>query len=764
MGNVVSGVISAGSNLLSSLSSALSSALQYAWDEALVPILETALATIGITDSDLLVTQVLSQKLSQDTDLLKSLLVSLAIEGTKTDRSSINDIIDILASGKAKYTSYYNYGKNTYIDGLPECTVKTSVIYNAAVKNAIALDIGTIPNILSIFKKRPNYLEWSYYYLQTNYEYSLSSNTFMYMNISAFPIPYVLDYIDTNDNWTYYKVYATAYEDKTTTVSNIADVTITNYDATYDLQTTTVTQKTLIVGEYSGTISDSSTVISSYSVLIPIGSGTPSTNTSIVSKTIETIFYDNIELTITEPLPQLYYVVKYYTTSVNEEYYWIYLIGEGTYITLESDDTYITNLELFPSVTIRNSGESINSTSDETRYNDSKKLLRYLGLSLADIISNVEENPNINDIQDTFIHFGISPNDTNEICSKILYEMFNYILTNEDLLIVESPEGSTTYSIVFKEDPMNIILSWKHTPINTTSGVLSDNKTYNHYVSSGNLYLQKQINDTTYQTITLDTLQSATVIKREGISGLCSLAPNDDNFFIPLSFYYVKQLTISEQVELIGISLRLTSYAAQVVHLEWYETSTFMGWLEFIGYATLLYTGVSGGWLKAFVTLMIAYGSSFVLQKIFKATDNKFIRLLAITSAVALTVYGANTFNTTLTTYDLAMITASSLTSFTTLMFNTDISMLTDKINALEKEYSTVSDEYNDILNELHKNDYILDILLPTNLPVTAEYKQDLDLYYSIVKGDIYKNYSLVYDSTYSSIHNFYDNALRIEI
>lgn len=765
MGNVVNGIIKAGSDLLNTLNDALTSALEYAWDDALVPVLETALATIGITDSDLLVTQILSQKMSQSDNLLKELLVSLAIEGTKSERTSINDIMDILASGKFKYKKYFSYGESEYIDGLPECTVRTSVLYTANVKKAIELDIGSSITTTEIFKKRPDYLEWSYWHLQTNYKYKLWTNTFMYQNISTKPIEYILNSIDTNENWNYYLVNATAYENKTTTISNITDITITAYDAEYDLQTTVVTKRTLIEGEYTGTISDTYKELSNSSVLIPIGSGSNFSNTEIISTTVVKIKYDTVELNIVEPLPQLYYVVKYYTTNPSQLYYWIYLIGEGEYITLESDDTYITNLELFPTVTIRNSGITISEDIDTIRYNDAKKMLKYLGISITDVISNIEASSSIEDVQDTFIHFGLCPNDTNEIVSKILYEMFNYILTNEDLLVVEGSKGSTTYSVIFKEDPMNIVLSWKHFPITTKVGTLPDSKTYHHYVSRGNLYLQKQITDTTYQTLVLDTLQNATVIQREGISGLCSLAPNDDNFFIPLSFYYVNQLSITEQVELLGISLRITSYAAKLIHLEWYETPVFKGWLEAIGYALLLYTGISGAWIKAFTLAIVAYGSAYALKKVFESTDNKFIRLLAITAAIAVTVYtGIKTSDSVLSAYELSLLTTSSLADFTSLMYSVDIQTLAEKDKILTSVYESTMDEYNDILKELNKNNYILETLVASDLPLTSDYKQNLDLYYYITKGDVYKNYDLVYSSVYDSVHNFYDNALSFKI
>jgi len=615
-------------------------------------------------------------------------------------------------------------------------------------------------------------------------------------------------------------------EDITTTTTTTTAVTITPVDEINDNKNTVVTKRIEIVGTVSGVISDTTTEISNIDELIPIGTETDSVTTDteveystdhyadnkrtvvehrtivegskegIISDTYEIISEDDTEIAIgsevdntttttlsTETMTDVYqtallqapafpltrhYVVRYYTDDPGEWSYWVYEDGSGGYPELDDENAYVADLDMLPVITLRNSTRNVNVDKESDRYIQSKQMLKYLGIDINSLISGLEENPDIDQVEDAFVHFGLRVADNSEVVSKSLFEMFDYIYNDSGI-----KQDGNSYLATFTEGSFNAALGWASQSRVVTVGSIGPKGHYEHYVSGKNLVIRHQETENQYITISINDLSSVTFVDRQGLWGTVAKDVDDDGFFVPMSYYFVKSLTPLEQYAIFNKSILLSIYAAQVTHLEWYETEAFGDFLGIIGIVITIVTfGVfapAQALLQtALMGIAISVGATLLLQMVLEATDSKFLAILAIVAFAAVSGYSS---------LNSLASNASNLTKSVTL-FASSTSAVSNGIGTWAQiELQRLSEDYNEYMQRVEETQEeldkarealdvapvdVFDVVNIVNIQPINGYLEGVDALMYRAR-DVQFDFDRVFETT-DSISSFYDSKFKLNI
>lgn len=507
------------------------------------------------------------------------------------------------------------------------------------------------------------------------------------------------------------------YEVETTDVVTTTTVTVTSYDATRDNKNTLVTERTIVSGSVTGAISDTTVTVSNVDELVAKGSVSNSTTSSTTTSTKDidlvttsvdrhTVKTGSVQGFISEtvvnqslttqrvtsgtvsgsvstvvistttvigvvwnsnmiPIPAFeptrYYITRYYTTVSGQWKYWLYEESSGLYPELDDQNFRITELEMLPIVPIRNATVNVNDDKSSDLYKQSKEILNYIGIDIDTVTDALKTNADIANVEDAFIHFGLNPNDSDATVSEMLYRMFEYSFNDTSLL--NNSGNSKGYTATVQEGPFNAAVAWSNQSIVISTGVIGPLNSYKHSVNGQTLVLQKQEEPNRYVTITMYDVSAITFIDRQGLVGTVATKLQDDNFYIPLSIYFVKQLSPIEQMKLFNKSLILTVYAAQVQHLEWYQTEAFGTLMQIIGIVVFLFT-----WnptVLTWQTVLYAVGNyliaMYVINELMKVIDNPALRIIA---AVAAAYVMAGGFDLNNMSFVGPSVLTSSVTTF----------------------------------------------------------------------------------------------------
>lgn len=627
---VVEKVIDAVVNIVKKVVDAITAVVETIWKAVLEPVLEFVLGLFGIEDEDIISTNVSVQRIIKDDEAIAAIMTKVCLEKQKDDSMGIMDrFLAHTQRVRARYNAYFKYGKNDLAVGLPEANLKAIKIDNELVKNVIDSVYGINCTILESKITAPNKYEYVYAKFHDLYGYKPYNNELPYLGDI-----YRITNIDYNYDLNRYDVYITSYEDRTTVVTVTTVVTITNIDATNDNKNTTVIRRTVVTGTKSGTISDDTVEVSNVNTAIPKDSETSSTSSTVDTTTVYDVTYATTSIPVAAYNPTRHYIVKYWYVTASEWYYWIYEENSGTYPTLDNTNYRTTNLDMLPIVPLRNATINVNANKESVAYKQAKEILNYVGLDVDQLVDGISQNAQIANIEDAFVHFGINPNDQDPVISKMLYEIFEYSFNDAGLGGVDSSAKGFTATI--QEGPFNAAIAWANQSRVISDGVIGPLGSYKHSIVGKSLIVQKQEEPKKYVTITMNNMSSITLIDRQGLVGATAADVGHENFYIPLSIYLVNKLSPIEQTLLFNKSLILTIYAAQVQHLEWYETKAFGDFLQLVGIAIFLFSGFDP---STFFTMsglfkVGAYmAGMLVLQEVLKSVDSPFIRVLVTLAA-----------------------------------------------------------------------------------------------------------------------------------
>lgn len=585
--------------------------------DALAPLM----SLLGIEDEDVISAEVTDQRLL-DNDTVKNLMTKIALDHQDTQKGIIELMSQYSQNARGSMTNYFTYGRDQYVNGLPNTNIKATTV-QAAVYDAIAAEYGVVVNKLTAYVKVPTKEEYLYYKMNKLYEYQTWANSLVYSDTYVYKVKY-MDYNYGTDNYDI-TIYRDATEETEVTI------TITPYDATQDNKNT---HTVVTVHALEGDIVVSDTSVDE---LIPIGTETDSYTTNTID-----VEYGTTVFSVAAHAPKLNYVVTWYESNSSNVMYWCYEIGSGN-TTLDNAQRYIAELDMMPIVELRNNKINVNNDPTSELYLDGKAMLDYVGIDIDMMIDNINQNPSIDQITNAYVYFGIDLKDVNEsdVVAKLLYHTFEYLY---DQNLVST--STQTYSAYTTEGNYNSTMIWRQQIRTVVDGVIGAVGTYKGYTEQATLVLRKQETPEQYVEYRIVDIGSTVFIKEGGLYATVARQLNNYSVIMPISRYIAETLSPIEQLEIFGRTLRYAIYSAEVTHLEWYQTSAFMNLIQIVivivAVVLFILTLPAGGsgaqaWLifagKVLASIAISYSLKLLLEQV----DNPYIKAaLSILAAIAM--------------------------------------------------------------------------------------------------------------------------------
>lgn len=351
--------------------------------------------------------------------------------------------------------------------------------------------------------------------------------------------------------------------------------------------------------------------------------------------------------TITEPnyLSERYLIVTHRENGapIDEWFYWLYRLDDGTYPSIQPTAGSISNLDMFPIGILRKDKLFVDQYN-LTHYDSTKILMNRLGLDIDDVIANLAENPDINIIESCYLNFAVSPMVYEQYISKILYITFRIIVVDYAI-----SSNTNKYSACLEEGVVNNAMAWTQHSHTAYPGVACPVGEYTHDIFDGAdasgackiLRMRHQVDAGNYDEILVYRLNSMCAINYGGHHQMAVSTCDgiDESFTVPMSWYVMEELSMKEQVQAYPYMLRLDMYAIQITEMEWYETELFLDLFTFVMVVATVWTaGLAGGVLAVVQQLAINY--LLVELIIFVAEATGSAELAAVVGIVAVIALG----------------------------------------------------------------------------------------------------------------------------
>jgi hypothetical protein len=357
-------------------------------------------------------------------------------------------------------------------------------------------------------------------------------------------------------------------------------------------------------------------------------------------------------------------VVTYHESSApaSEWFYWLYRIADNTYPDADPQVINTTDLEMLPVAIIRKNKQSINQEKnvalglledfgiDTDVYKSTRNLLRRVNLDLSDLISTIEENPDIDLIDDAYINFSMDPSNSNKVLSKLLWlHMYEIIVVRQ----IVSNNGK--YAATFEEQDVNNALAWtdfsytENVSFFDTFAVLYPEFAdleigeFIHSISGINLFIYKKVSQFSVDQLHVVNLSGMNAIDYDGYFNIAFNVAGGPGFTIPVSWYLVNKLKGPELLEVFPYIFRLDIFSLEVTELDWYETSSFKSFFDFVMIVLTIYTLgatlVANGFWAAVGQVLFSFALTQVVIYITELTGNA--ELAAVVGIVATIVIGS---------------------------------------------------------------------------------------------------------------------------
>ncbi len=481
-----------------------------------------------------------------------------------------------------------------------------------------------------------------------------------------------------------------------------------------------------------------------------------------------------------------YMQVRYHDNTHNENrwYWWLYRIADNTYPAAHATYSTETIDDMYPVGVIRRQKVFTNDNTATEAYKDTRMLMRRIRMKIDDITDNVAEQTGYEDVDDVFVNFAFSPDDTHPLISKLLFHHFHNIIVN---LAVTSSNGE--YRTYFEQQDANNETIWYDQEFTDDlpgtipggTGVGSCSHAITSVIDSYrteyfgdndmqvpiyqdwlNIYYQKT--ETTYSYIKLRDLRATSQISYAGktrykVNGLVERGgywgvPDVDapeHLTIPLSralienyFDYEEQMIIYQHI------FRIDFYSIQIVRTQWYESGFFKALFTFVAIIVTIYTAGAGATLFTILQTLII--NTLILKLVvYIAEETGNLKLAVLIGIIATIALGNAGFGSG---FDIG--TADALT--------TSVSKFSDIYSAAgEGIINDMEEEYADIQSEIARIEAETEELYDSG--VTGEYYRNMikSADAMIMQGrDIQYNFDAMLGGAYNRlVTDFHENMLQ---
>jgi hypothetical protein len=356
--------------------------------------------------------------------------------------------------------------------------------------------------------------------------------------------------------------------------------------------------------------------------------------------------------------------------------YFMYQKGAGIYPTLDNlffEDELVAG-SYFPFTYFRFNGRRINTASDS--YRTSKKMLKIIGMDYDLLAEEINSNPDIDDVEQAMMVFGVPSVSTNNMENRYLFDYFDrqhaatvdpeaalqaasqskfqgvrallgesvspskstvirdnrfkMALTHSGItkrLVIGSIGSVGTYKSKYKSDPNSISAKDEQGGFFTFFNFFSKVHTYQHQISA---YM--------YEEIKVLNLQMTYYI----YNGHTKTGDEtDDILLIPIDKLVSQEYSIKDREELYSRSLHFVFNSVVVTKVKWYQTGAFKTFLFVVAVVITVFNppagiaalGLSGAALVIVAIVYVAIVGA-ILQKAFKV----FVDVLGVEAATALAI------------------------------------------------------------------------------------------------------------------------------
>lgn len=363
--------------------------------------------------------------------------------------------------------------------------------------------------------------------------------------------------------------------------------------------------------------------------------------------------------TITEPgfVKERTLTVTYHadTDPSTEWFYWLYVLSDGTY-PIDPQASVITRLEMLPVAILRRDGEDITVDKTTSEYRTTKRLLSTIDISAEEILTNAAKNEWYDDVQDLYVNFSVCPVSTAEIASKALWLTFHEIIVVNNVL-----SGTDEYIATFDEQDVNNALVWtNHYYSSSRIGAMGAIE-YDHEIvnieedpeadppveASSELRIRHRTAALTHELIVIENLNGMSAIKKDGFHSMHLNTLGDEDLTIPVSMFILNKLSQQEIMQLYEHMFRLDIYAAEIIHLEYYQTKTFSNYFELAMLVITAWTlGAATGPIQILKALLTQFLIMHLVVYLAELTGNaEFAAVVGLVAAIGLGYAAGGTFS-----------------------------------------------------------------------------------------------------------------------
>lgn len=655
------------------------------------------LGWLGIEDTDTITVQMQDQRLIQDDSFYKNLMTQVALEHEVTQRGII-DLLAVKSQGvRGSVQKYSRYGDKKYIDGLPETTINTVQVDNAVVEPCVEADVGFALAIQEVSVKVPKETEWVPYRMTQLYGMNQSTQVFLLGAQTAIMTGYFYDYSLGEYKVTYTipgtgtPAIPATYEVNTVTTGALAanetyifdGLTITDQGAgstaaqllavilggadpnlvvTGALATTTVAAGSSGQAIYTSVVSGNVTDL----VITGTGAGTQTLVITQGTNYVPAVPNTTGTLTIGNYVPNVGYVVRYIKDGTTDEYYWVYFIGGGN-VELDNARNSLTNLDMLPIVELRKGSVSVTADKTSERYKQTKDILGIIGMDVDTMVDSLESNPDISSVVAAYVYFGAEIGSNNPLQAKLVYSTLEYLwldptTVSEGQHQIRVSEGSYNSSISWDLHE-RIVVTRTGVPVGTYEGGVGtasiDDGVFDEFgvwvPDIKNKYygwVRKQETVDECVEYRVWNVSAVTVIMQTGLSDAAFRVLTPDTLIVmPISQHFLGKFSPIDQGKLFPEILRLVTYAADIQHLEYYQTEAFMTLVQIvmavIAIVIFIFTWYTGGataaaFLEAVGMVLAGMAVGYALKQLLLQIDNPVLRAIVAAIIVIVMAYTGN--------------------------------------------------------------------------------------------------------------------------
>jgi hypothetical protein len=339
------------------------------------------------------------------------------------------------------------------------------------------------------------------------------------------------------------------------------------------------------------------------------------------------------------------YMVKYFLESdLSEERYWLYDVEDDTY-----PDIYVPDhrpsweqgnedRDFLPIIPLRKFKKSLSEDNEPEQYADAKHAAELMSIPYDELISSLEENPDIGNIYHAHVCFYVNINNNSDAVADYLWHHYKELLpvstgsrepyerlwafnsdrshetrrsfhfwmadtpyyehlTHKQLYALRTYDTSSGFAFVEERVHKGVVTKKKEyflsdaytaSPFGVYAGQVNTSRTYRY------LILRKQLTASTYsEIIVLDPFSLESVWTNQGGSDIYSLSYPDDGFYatapnehslddirVPVNIKALNAMHSSiDKAQVIQSATSILIHGVDKQKLKWYQSGTFRGLL-----------------------------------------------------------------------------------------------------------------------------------------------------------------------------------------